>query len=67
MILNRPYTQWTATVVAVVNVIVLAAIANGVKVNGDLVAAVDAAAAAVIALLANASTVGSQLNKFSGK
>jgi len=64
MILNRPYTQWTATTVAIVNVIVLACVASGVAVDGALVAAFDAAAGAVIALIANAQTLGTRLNTF---
>lgn len=54
MILDRISTLWLNTVVAIVNVVVLTAALLGVSVSAEYVAAIDAAAGAIIALIANA-------------
>jgi uncharacterized phage protein gp47/JayE len=61
MILNRPYIQWTATAAAIINVAALTLLASGIRVDPALVAAANAAVAAVLALIANATTVGTRL------
>lgn len=54
MILNRISTLWLNTVVAIVNVVVLTMAIFGYVVPPEYVASIDAAAAAIIALIANA-------------